>query len=212
MPTHPPAAYRLIQAVTAWRDTYPSAEVCVGLSGGADSLALTYAAAAVYGASQVQALIVDHQLQHDSATVAARAAAAAAELGVTAEILPVTVPQQSPGGLEDAARSSRYTALSAAAAGRHLLVGHTLDDQAETVLLGLGRGSGLRSLAGMAEYDPQRRLGRPFLTLRRADTVAACTELGLTPWQDPHNADLRFRRVAVRTQLLPAMETSSAVG
>jgi tRNA(Ile)-lysidine synthase len=85
-----------------------------------------------------------------------------------------------------------------------VLLAHTLDDQAETVLLGLGRGSGSRSIAGMRPYDPPWY--RPLLGIRRAQTHAACAELGLTPWQDPHNADRRFTRTRLRTEVLPLLE------
>ena len=85
-----------------------------------------------------------------------------------------------------------------------MLLAHTLDDQAETVLLGLGRGSGPRSIAGMRPYDPP--WCRPLLGVRRAVTHGACAELGLTPWHDPHNADPRFTRVRLRTEVLPLLE------
>jgi tRNA(Ile)-lysidine synthase len=85
-----------------------------------------------------------------------------------------------------------------------VLLGHTLDDQAETVLLGLGRGSGSRSIAGMQPCDPPWY--RPLLGIRRAHTHAACAELGLTPWQDPHNADRRFTRTRLRNEVLPLLE------
>ena len=86
-----------------------------------------------------------------------------------------------------------------------MLLGHTLDDQAETVLLGLARGSGPRSIAGMKAWDAP--WARPLLTTRRATTVAACDELGLTPWSDPHNDDPRFLRSRVRSELVPVMAT-----
>jgi tRNA(Ile)-lysidine synthase len=90
------------------------------------------------------------------------------------------------------------------------LLGHTLDDQAETVLLGLARGAGSRSLAGM----PARRgvYRRPLLGVRRLTTLAACAELGFDPWHDPHNDDLRFARARVRHQALPALETALGPG
>ena len=102
------------------------------------------------------------------------------------------------GGLEAAARRARYGALRAARPhpDSPVLLGHTLDDQAETVLLGLGRGSGARSLAGMRTWDPPWL--RPLLGLRRADTAAACRSQGLTFWDDPHNVDPRFTRVRLR--------------
>lgn len=181
--------------------------VAVACSGGADSLAL--AAAAVHCGRRaglaVHGLVVDHRLQPDSGQVARRAADTLDRLGAgPVRVLPVTVG--GPGGLEAAARRARYAALRAAAPdGALVLLGHTLDDQAETVLLGLGRGSGPRSVAGMREVDPP--WGRPLLGVRRAVTTAACAALGLTPWADPHNADQRFRRVRLRTEVLPLLES-----
>ena len=85
-----------------------------------------------------------------------------------------------------------------------MLLGHTLDDQAETVLLGLGRGSGPRSIAGMRPHDPPWH--RPLLVVRRAVTHAACYELGLKPWHDPHNFECRFTRTRLRLEVLPLLE------
>ena len=173
---------------------------CVALSGGPDSLALTAAAAATLPTT---ALIVDHGLQPASAEVAETARRQALDLGcVAARVLPVDVGTD--GGPEAAARAARYAALDAARAGAPVLLAHTLDDQAETVLLGLGRGSGPRSIAGMRTCDPPWY--RPLLGERRSTTVAACAELGLTPWDDPHNADRRFTRVRLRTEVLPLLE------
>ena len=181
-------------------------ELHVALSGGADSLALTEAAAHVgrrLGA-RVTALVVDHGLQAGSAAVAATAAATARDLGVdSARVLTVRV--DGPGGPEAAARRARYAALRGELpAGGLLLLGHTRDDQAETVLLGLGRGSGPRSLAGMRPLDPP--LARPLLDVPRAVTVEACAALGLRPWADPHNTDPRFTRVRLRAEVLPLLD------
>jgi tRNA(Ile)-lysidine synthase len=173
---------------------------CVALSGGADSLALAAVAA---GLRPTTALIVDHGLQAESGRVAATAREQALSLGcVDAQVLSVYVG--SAGGPEAAARAARYAVLDAARGDAPVLLGHTLDDQAETVLLGLGRGSGARSIAGMRAWDPP--WCRPLLDVRRALTHAACAELGLTPWQDPHNADPRFTRPRLRTEVLPLLE------
>jgi tRNA(Ile)-lysidine synthase len=186
--------------------------VAVACSGGADSLAL--AAATVHCAGRlglaVHGLVVDHQLQPGSRAVAQTATQALRRLGCTAvRVLQITV--DGPGGPEAAARRVRYAALRAAApAGALVLLGHTLDDQAETVLLGLGRGSGPRSVAGMRELDPP--WGRPLLGVRRAVTAAACAALDLAPWADPHNADPRFQRVRLRTEALPLLEDVLAGG
>ncbi len=172
----------------------------VGLSGGPDSLALAAAAA---GLLPTTALIVDHGLQPGSAEVAASAREQALALGcVGAQIVCVRVGGD--GGPEAAARAARYAALDDARGDGPVLLGHTLDDQAETVLLGLGRGSGTRSIAGMRPYDPP--WCRPLLGVRRAVARAACAELGLTPWPDPHNADRRFTRARLRNEVLPLLE------
>ncbi|MGZ8802298.1 MAG: tRNA lysidine(34) synthetase TilS [Mycobacterium sp.] len=173
---------------------------CVALSGGPDSLALTAVVATMLPTT---ALIVDHGLQPDSSTVAESARDQALAVGcVAAEVLCVEVGTV--GGPEAAARSARYRALDVARAGAPVMLAHTLDDQAETVLLGLGRGSGARSIAGMRPHDPP--WFRPLLGVRRELTHLACTELGLTPWQDPHNTDRRFTRVRLRTEVLPLLE------
>ena len=174
--------------------------VCVALSGGADSLALTVAA--LRAGLQVTALVVDHGLQRHSGDVAEAAATEAETLGARARVLPVTVGTD--GGMEAAARSARYAALDEARGDRPVLLAHTMDDQAETVLLGLARGSGSRSLAGMRAWrDPW---GRPLLGLRRRDTLAVCAENGLAPHRDPHNRDPRFTRVRLRSEVLPLLD------
>ena len=184
-------------------DLSPGSRVEVALSGGADSLAL--AACLSFVAPQAGwlagAVVVDHGLQPGSADVAARAAEQATGLGLNADI--VTVEVGTDGGPEAAARDARYAVLRARPVDA-VLLGHTLDDQAETVLLGLGRGSGPRSLAGMAVVDGLMR--RPFLGLRRADTERICAASGLPWWTDPHNADPGFRRNRLRHEVLPLLE------
>ncbi|WIM67372.1 tRNA lysidine(34) synthetase TilS [Corynebacterium breve] len=166
----------------------------IGLSGGPDSLALVAAAAAEE--LPVEAVVVDHGLQPDSAEIARSAAAQARELGVSTRITRVSV---APGNVEAQAREARYQALHDIADGRDIWVGHTADDQAETLLLGLLRGNP----TGMPPRNGQ--VVRPFLDLRRADTVAACAELGLSPWQDPMNNDAAYRRVRIRNEVLPLL-------
>ncbi|MBI1758740.1 MAG: tRNA lysidine(34) synthetase TilS [Actinobacteria bacterium] len=182
--------------------------VLVGISGGADSLAL--AAAVAFEAPRIGlaagAVTVDHGLQPGSAGSARRAAAAATALGLTPVRL-CTVQVTVGGGPEAAARRARQAALRATAeelTASWVLLGHTLDDQAETVLLGLGRGSGPRSIAGMRVAD--RPWLRPLLGLRRRVTSAACAAQDLVAWQDPHNADPRFRRARLRHEALPVLE------
>lgn len=181
----------------------------IGLSGGPDSLALVAAAAAED--KDVRALVVDHGLQPGSADVAARAAAQAAELGVPADIVRVSVDAAPGESVEAAARTARYTALSGAAShdSRDIWVAHTLDDQAETLLLGALRGNPA-GMAPISALDAGPRLVRPFLSVRRTDTVGACDELGLAPWHDPMNDDPAYRRVAVRTSVIP--ELSDLIG
>ncbi|KHO18017.1 tRNA lysidine(34) synthetase TilS [Mycolicibacterium setense] len=196
----PGAVAALRQAVAAAGRAVDGSAWCVGLSGGPDSLALTAVAAVL---RPTTALIVDHRLQAGSDTVADAARRQAMDLGcVAAHILSVDVGRV--GGPEAAARKARYAALDAARDGAPVLLGHTLDDQAETVLLGLGRGSGARSIAGMRPHDPPWH--RPLLGVRRTLTHAVCDELGLTPWQDPHNAESRFTRVRLRREVLPLLE------
>lgn len=195
-----PAILQVRLAIRAWLELH-GGDVVVALSGGADSLALTAAAAAE--ADQVRALVVDHGLQAGSAAVARQAAYRAVELGcVSAEVLTVEVGTD--GGVEAAARRARYEALDTARAGASVLLGHTLDDQAETVLLGLARGSGPRSIWGMRDYDPP--WGRPLLGTRAATTRAACVELGIEPYEDPHNTSPDFTRVRLRREVLPLLE------
>jgi tRNA(Ile)-lysidine synthase len=192
-------------------------EVVVALSGGADSLALT--AATAFEAPKlglaVRAVVVDHGLQDASAKIADAAAAAARGLGAAASVIRVHVDGE--GGVEAAARAARYAALTSAArdaGAAAILTGHTLDDQAETVLLGLARGSGAASLQGMApasERDGIQVL-RPLLGVRRATTRAACAAEGLQPWEDPHNEDPAFARVRVRRTVLPTLEAELGPG
>lgn len=185
-------------AVRRFLDEVRPDAVTVAVSGGADSLALAACVGRfVPGAS---AVIVDHQLQPGSGDVALRAARQCAEFGLVARVEAVEV--SGPGGPEAAARKARYAALRPASGV--VLLGHTLDDQAETVLLGLGRGSGPRSIAGMRAFDPP--WGRPLLGVSRAATRAFCAEQGIEVWEDPHNSDSSFTRVRLRSEVLPLLE------
>ncbi|MEN2738497.1 tRNA lysidine(34) synthetase TilS [Microbacterium sp. X-17] len=218
-PALDPAVAEVRRAVRAVLAGLPAdATVVVALSGGADSLALTAAAAfeAPKLGLRVESVTVDHGLQPGSAEVAARAAAVAAGLGLAARVVAVEV--SGAGGPEAAAREARYGALRAAAraAGAFVvLLAHTLDDQAESVLLGLARGSGAASLAGMApdrvDADGIRWI-RPLLAVRRTTTRAACRAAGLDPWDDPHNHEPRFARVRVREAVLPVLERELGPG
>jgi tRNA(Ile)-lysidine synthase len=192
--------------------------VLVACSGGADSLALAAAAAFVAPRAGLQCglVTVDHRLQPGSADRAEAVAKWAEALGLHPVVATRVEVAGRGGGPEAAAREARYEALLGVArqAGAvAILLGHTRDDQAETVLLALARGAGPRGLAAM----PARRdvegvaLLRPLLDVGRADTVAACRELGLEPWQDPHNTDLSYARARVRA-LLPALVDALGTG
>ncbi|MFL6154807.1 MAG: tRNA lysidine(34) synthetase TilS, partial [Marmoricola sp.] len=195
------------------------ATVLVACSGGADSLALL--AAAVFEARDADLRVigatVDHGLQAGSAEHAAAVVVQMAELGAdeTATIRVTVDP--GPAGIEAGAREARYAALGQLAehfgAGT-VLIGHTRDDQAETVLLGLARGSGGRSLAGMRpvfDFDGVAFV-RPLLHLTREQTEAACTAEGISWWEDPHNTDPAFARVRVRRAVLPVLEAEIGPG
>lgn len=193
----------------------PGSSIVVACSGGADSLALLRAAV-FEGHKQGLRVIgatVDHGLQEASADHAVRVVAQMAVLGAD-ETASVRV-QVDPAGLgpEAAARHARYAVLDQFRehfGAALVLLGHTRDDQAETVLLGLARGSGGRSIAGMRRrfdhYD------RPLLDVARADTVAACLAEGIEFWEDPHNSDPAFTRVRVRERVLPLLEAELGPG
>jgi len=192
----------------------PAPLVLVALSGGSDSLALAAAAAfeAPRAGIRAGAIIVDHGLQAGSDAVAARAAEQASELGLD-PVMVTRVDVGTAGGPEAAAREARYGAILSAVektGARCALLAHTLDDQAETVLLGLARGSGTGSLMGM-EADAGL-LRRPLLGIRRATTRQACLDEGLEPWDDPHNLDPAYARVRVRERVLPVLETELGPG
>ena len=193
----------------------PGALVLVGLSGGADSLALAAATAfeAPRAGFRAGAVVVDHALQPGSADVAERAAAQARALGLDPVIVDGVTVDAVSAGPEAAARAARHAAFDRAAAqtgAERILLAHTLDDQAETVLLGLARGSGPGSLQGM--QPDTGRLLRPFLGLRRVTTRAFCADSGLAFWDDPHNSDPAYARVRVRDAVLPVLERELGPG
>lgn len=212
-----PSVAEVRRAVRAALDTIDG-PVVVALSGGADSLALAAATAfeATRRGIQAEAVVIDHALQEASDAVAADAAAKAVAFGLTARVVRVEVGAVN--GPEAAARAARYDGLARAAAdigADAVLLGHTLDDQAETVLLGLARGSGGLSLAGMpAERRDAMgpRWMRPLLGIRRRTTVAACRAQGLDPWSDPHNTDPAYARVRVRERVMPVLESELGPG
>ncbi len=204
------------QATKPWaHDPQTAVHVMVALSGGPDSLAL--AAATAFEAGRLfdvtaGAVIVDHGLQEGSADAAARASAQAHRLGLDPVVVR-RVEVGTGGGPEAAARDARYAALTEVAAetgATRVFLGHTLDDQAESVLLGLARGSGPGSIKGMPFHSGL--FVRPLLNLRRATTLRFCADSGLEPWHDPQNDDERFARVRVRTTVLPTLERELGPG
>jgi tRNA(Ile)-lysidine synthase len=212
---HPSVAAVRRGVRTALEDQHPGDVVVVACSGGADSLALL--SATIFEghklALRVVGATVDHGLQEQSAEVTARVIEQMAAVGAD-ETFAARVRVEAAGlGPEAAARRARYEVLDQIAercGAGVVLLGHTRDDQAETVLLGLARGSGGRSLAGMRRaFDRYRR---PLLDVARADTVTACQVEGLTWWEDPHNADPGYARVRVRHRVLPLLEEDLGPG
>jgi len=198
-------------AVAPWRDRLRHLEgvappVVVGCSGGPDSLALL--AFAVDAGLDPIAVHVDHGLRPESGDEAVFVAATAERLGARFHAERVALD---PGpNLEARARDARYRALErarAAVGATSVLVGHTADDQAETVLLNILRGSASAGLGGMS--GRRGCVSRPLLGLRRAETAAVCAALGVTPIADPMNDDRAFRRVRIRHEVLPALERAA---
>ena len=205
------ALVALRSAVRAALEKFSAGDVIlVAVSGGADSLALAEAAKLECEnlALKVIGVTVDHQLQRGSDLQAENVVK---QLSIPCFVEKVNVEVTD--GLEASARRSRYAALEKSAKDNNavaILLGHTKDDQAETVLLGLARGSGARSLSGMATENGIYL--RPFLDITRTQTVAACKELNMQPWSDPHNDDESFLRVKARKKVLPLMESELGPG
>ncbi|MGW3400508.1 tRNA lysidine(34) synthetase TilS [Streptomyces zhihengii] len=195
----------------------PEPLVLVACSGGADSMALASALAFEAPRLSVRAggITVDHGLQDGSAERAAEVAGRLAAMDLD-PVEAVTVHVGRVGGPEAAARDARYAALDEAAqrlGASAVLLGHTRDDQAETVLLGLARGSGIRSLSGMAAVSGAAgRYRRPFLQLDRQTARKACLVQSLPVWDDPHNADPAYTRSRLRHEGLPALEKALGKG
>jgi tRNA(Ile)-lysidine synthase len=188
--------------------------VIVAVSGGADSVALAYAILTESEPLAIKAVAVtiDHQLQENSAAQAEKVESQLREIGYE-KVITEKVLVDTKSGIEAGARDARYQALTTCAEKEQaikIFLGHTRDDQAETVLLGLARGSGTRSLSGMAaESGPYVR---PLLGITRAQTVSACEEIGIQFWNDPHNMNSDFSRVRVRNEVLPLMEEKIGPG
>ena len=201
-------------AVRTWLERYEAGDtVLVAVSGGADSLALAHALS-VESKEFVITVIgvtVDHQLQEQSGAQAEKVVAQLKNFGLDCIIKKVNVDLKD--GLEASARAARYSALQETADEKSavaIFLGHTRDDQAETVLLGLARGSGTRSLSGMAHHNGV--YVRPLLEITRDQSERYCEEVKLQYWSDPHNENPDFSRVRVRNVALPALETSIGPG
>lgn len=178
-------------------------KLLLAVSGGADSLAL--AAATVFEAKKLKidlvAAVIDHGLQKNSSDTAREAMQRLVAIGVSEVVIEKVSVKQTGEGLEAAARAARYKALERIRKNSRadwILLGHNLDDQAETVLLGLARGSGLKSISGMPLLDDERKLVRPLLDIPRKTLRQACLDSGIEFWDDPHNSDSKFARVRVR--------------
>ena len=188
--------------------------ILIGVSGGADSMALAVATLLESKSAGIEAvaIIIDHQLQDGSSQVAASAREKLLELGCDdVEVVQVDVVISD--GMESSARRARFQAFEAAIAKYqpdYFFLAHTKNDQAESVLLGLARGSGTRSLSGIAQVNG--KFVRPLLDVDREVTENACRENGIVPWEDPHNSDLQYARVRVRRQILPLLESALGPG
>ena len=211
----PPALLELRKAVRFWfQKLEANSKVCIGVSGGADSLALAIAAnleAADLNLDLV-AVIVDHGLQENSADVAATTKKKLEVIGYS-NIFVGKANVLVTDGIEASARRARYLVFQQALetyGAKIFLLGHTKNDQAEGVLLGLARGSGTKSLSGMAEISGP--FIRPFLNIDRSTTQAACDESGIEYWIDPHNSNTEFTRVRVRENILPLIEKEIGPG
>lgn len=215
-----PAMADVRRAIRGSWETYGVQEddtVAIACSGGADSLAL--AAASLFEGKRakinVVAVVVNHNLQKGSKEIAELAKTTLMELGyVSVEVMDVKVEVGSL-GMEAAARNARYGAIDDFAkryGAKYSMLGHTLDDQSETVLLGLARGSGPRSIAGMSALSADGKYLRPLLGLTRETTVAFCVDSGIPYWQDPQNLDTKFSRVKVRLNVLPVIEKELGPG
>ena len=199
------------QAVRPWVEG-STGTILVGVSGGADSMALVIATKLEARERLVIPVVIDHGLQEGSTQIASEVVEKLKKLSF-ATIENIRVKVEITDGLEASARRARYAAFGSIAAKHnsyHFFLGHTENDLAESVLLGLARGSGTRSLSGIAEVNGI--FIRPFLTVTRTTTEEVCKEHLVEPWQDPHNSDLQFARVRVRKDILPMMERDLGPG
>ena len=162
--------------------------------------------------SKVIPVVVDHGLQEGSAQITSQTISKLKAIGYT-QVESAVAQVKITDGLEASARRARYQIFNQfidTYRPKYFLLAHTLNDQAESVLLGLARGSGARSLSGMAAEN--NIYVRPLLKISRHTTVAACREGGIEIWSDPHNDDLRFARARTRKNVLPNLEENLGPG
>ena len=206
-----PSLWEIRKAVKPWiADS--SQTILFGCSGGADSMALAIALFLEANQTKVIPVVVDHGLQDGSAQITSQTISKLKEIGYT-QVETAVAQVKITDGLEASARRARYQIFNQfidTYRPKYFLLAHTLNDQAETVLLGLARGSGARSLSGMAVEN--NIYVRPLLKISRQTTVAACHEGGIEIWSDPHNDDLRFARVRARKNALPILEENLGPG
>jgi tRNA(Ile)-lysidine synthase len=206
-----PSLWEIRKAVKPWiADS--SQTILFGCSGGADSMALALALFLEANQTKVIPVVVDHGLQDGSAQITSQTISKLKEIGYT-QVETAVAQVKITDGLEASARRARYQIFNQfidTYRPKYFLLAHTLNDQAETVLLGLARGSGARSLSGMAVEN--NIYVRPLLKISRQTTVAACHEGGIEIWSDPHNDDLRFARVRTRKNVLPNLEENLGPG
>ena len=206
-----PALWQIRKAVKPWLSD-SAQPVLFGCSGGADSMALAVALFIERSNTKVIPIVIDHGLQEGSAQITSQTIERLKQIGFT-QVESARAQVTMTDGLEASARRARYQLFNQfieTYQPKYFLLAHTLNDQAENVLLGLARGSGARSLSGMAVKN--NIFVRPLLKISRELTTAACSEARIEIWSDPHNEDLRFTRVRVRKNLLPIIEDNLGPG
>ena len=206
-----PALWQIRKAVKPWLND-SAQPVLFGCSGGADSMALAVALFMESLNTKVIPIVIDHGLQEGSAQITSQTIERLKQIGFT-QVESARAQVTMTDGLEASARRARYQLFNQfieTYQPKYFLLAHTLNDQAENVLLGLARGSGARSLSGMAVKN--NIFVRPLLKISRELTTAACSEARIEIWSDPHNEDLRFTRVRVRKNLLPIIEDNLGPG
>jgi tRNA(Ile)-lysidine synthase len=206
-----PSLWEIRKAIKPWLSD-SSRTILFGCSGGADSMALALALFLEANQTKVIPVVVDHGLQEGSAQITSQTISKLKAIGYI-EVETAIAQVKITDGLEASARRARYQIFNQfidTYRPKYFLLAHTLNDQAESVLLGLARGSGARSLSGIAVEN--NVYVRPLLKISRQTTVAACREGGIEIWSDPHNDDLRFARVRTRKNVLPNLEENLGPG